>query len=46
MPQMLYLAKQLKQQNPRLKYRNMQVEEVTPGNWRLSGQWTTAGPTM
>jgi hypothetical protein len=46
MPEMLLLAKQLKRQDPRLKYRNMKVTEQTPGHWRLEGWWTTAGPTM
>jgi hypothetical protein len=46
MPTMLYLAKQLKRKNPRIKFRNMKVYERTPGNWRIMGEWTTAGPTM
>jgi hypothetical protein len=46
MPQMLFLAKQLKRQNPRVKFRNMRVFEKSPGVWSLQGEWTTAGPTM
>jgi hypothetical protein len=44
--QMLYLAKRLKREHPRLKYRNMKIYEASPGNWRLMGEWSTAGPTM
>ena len=46
MPRMLFLAKQLRAQCPRVKYRNMEVTEVAPGEWKMSGKWTTAGPRM
>jgi hypothetical protein len=44
-PLVLILAKQLKCDNPRLKYRNMRVIQKGT-DWSLEGSWTTAGPTM
>jgi hypothetical protein len=41
MPQKLALAKKLKFQSPKIKYRNMEITEKG-----IIGRWTTAGPTM
>src|SRR4051812_24410309 len=40
-PRALMLAKQLHRQQPRYKYRNMEITEKG-----VTGYWTTAGPTM
>jgi len=40
-PRALMLAKQLKRQCPRAKYRNMEITETG-----VRGQWQTAGPMM
>ncbi len=41
MPQVLALAKELHQQHPKYKYRNMVITATG-----VRGYWTTAGPTM
>ena len=41
MPQVLALAKQLHQQHPAYKYRNMEITENG-----ITGYWTPAGPAM
>ena len=41
MPRTLILAKQLHEQRPNYKYRNMEIIENG-----VRGHWTTAGPTM
>lgn len=41
MPSVLALAKQLKRQCPRVKYRNMQITKTG-----ITGQYQTAGPMM
>jgi len=46
MPSVLQMAKQLKQQKPRLKYRNMQVTRIDGTNVTLTGNFQTAGPMM
>jgi hypothetical protein len=50
MPDLIFRAKQMKQQNPRIKYRNMTIVDAevtdTKITYTLRGEWTTAGPTM
>ena len=46
MPIVMQLAKELKQQKPRLKYRNMQVTRIDGTNVTLTGNFQTAGPMM
>jgi hypothetical protein len=41
MPRVMAMAKQLKRQAPRAKYRNMEITDEG-----LRGVWTSAGPTM
>jgi hypothetical protein len=40
-PRALMIAKQVKRQCPRVKYRNMEITETG-----VRGQWQTAGPMM
>ena len=46
MPTVMHLAKELKRQNPRVKYRNMQVTRIEGTKVTLMGSFQTAGPTM
>jgi hypothetical protein len=46
MPSVMQLAKELKQQKPRLKYRNMQVTKIDGTKVTLTGNFQTAGPMM
>jgi hypothetical protein len=46
MPLVMQLAKELKRQKPRVKYRNMQVTKIDGMKVTLTGSFQTAGPTM
>jgi hypothetical protein len=46
MPTVLYLAKQVRHQCPKAKYRNMEIVEAGQAKTVVRGVWTTAGPTM
>ncbi len=46
MPSILQMAKQLKQQHPRLKYRNMEVTSIEGTKVTLRANFQTAGPMM
>jgi hypothetical protein len=55
MPTLLWEARRLKANHPHIKYRNMKITRLEPiaknehgvaYNYTLSGEWTTAGPSM
>jgi hypothetical protein len=46
MPPVVELAKQLKRQRPRAKYRNIKIIEAGPTGIGIKGVWTSFGPTM
>ena len=46
MPGVMVQAKQIKRQQPRVKYRNVEIIEATEERTVVRGVWTTAGPTM
>jgi len=46
MPTVMNLAKELKRQNPRVKYRNMRVTKIEGTKITLTGSFQTAGSTM
>ena len=48
LPQLVEMAKQLKRDRPKwkFKYRNMEVIDLGDGRYSVRGWWTTAGSTM